>query len=61
MANVGLPHHSTREAISLAINLVVHAARIEGRRQVTELVAVRGYDARDDRFLLESHTSQLVS
>ena len=31
-ANVGLPHRSTREAIALAIHLVVHLARVGGRR-----------------------------
>ena len=56
-ANVGLPHHSIREAIALAIHLVVHLARIDGRRRVTGLVTVRGYDARADRFSLESHLS----
>src|SRR5205823_9747602 len=35
-ANVGLPHRSTREAIALAVHLVVHIAREQGRRQVTE-------------------------
>jgi pilus assembly protein CpaF len=53
-ANVGLPHRSTREAIGLAIHLVVHIARIGGRRQVTEVAAVRGYNPETDRFLLES-------
>jgi pilus assembly protein CpaF len=53
-ANVGLPHRSTREAIALAIHLIVHIARLDVRRLVTELVTVRGYDAGSDRFLLES-------
>lgn len=52
-ANVGLPHRSTREAIALAIQVVVHIARVDGRRQVTELLAIRGYDTAADRFLLE--------
>lgn len=43
-----------REAIALAIHVVAHIARVEGRRQVTELLAIRGYDGPDDRFLLES-------
>ena len=34
-ANVGLPHRSIREAIALAIHLVVHIARIGGHRRVT--------------------------
>ena len=53
-ANVGLPHRSVREAIALAIHLVVHLARVGGRRVVTEVVAVRSYDQHTDRFLVES-------
>ena len=53
-SNVGLPHRSTREAIALAIHLVVHIARVDAHRRVTELVAVRGYDGSADRFVLES-------
>jgi pilus assembly protein CpaF len=53
-ANVGLPHHSIREAIALAIHVVVHLARVDGRRRVTGVVTVRGYDPRTDRFTLES-------
>jgi pilus assembly protein CpaF len=52
-ANVGLPHHSIREAIALAIHLIVHLGRVEGHRRVTGVVAVRGYDATADRFTLE--------
>jgi pilus assembly protein CpaF len=53
-ANVGLPHRSTREAIALAIHLVVHLARVQGSRRVAEVTSIRGFDARADRFLLES-------
>lgn len=49
-ANVGLPHHSIREAIALAITLIVHVARTDARRCVTEVVHVTGYDAATDRF-----------
>ena len=52
-ANVGLPHASIREAIALAIHLVVHLARVDGRRRVTGLLAVRGYETATDRFLLD--------
>jgi pilus assembly protein CpaF len=52
-ANVGLPHRSVREAIALAIHLVVHIARVDGLRTVTDMIAVRGYDVGDDRFTLE--------
>jgi pilus assembly protein CpaF len=59
-ANVGLPHRSTREAITLAIHLVVHLARLETRRVVTEVVRVRGYDPQVDRFLVEPWPSEAV-
>jgi pilus assembly protein CpaF len=52
-ANVGLPHRSVREAIALAIQVIVHIARVDGHRRVTEIVEVRGYDAETDRFVLE--------
>src|SRR5262249_36628289 len=55
-AHVGLPHRSTREAIAQAIHLVVHLARTNGSRRVAEIVAIRGYDASTDRFLLDSRT-----
>jgi pilus assembly protein CpaF len=50
MANIGLPHKSTREAIALAVHLVAHIARVDGRRQLTQLVAINGYDATSDTF-----------
>jgi pilus assembly protein CpaF len=53
-ANVGLPHRSTREAIALAIHLVVHLARLESKRVVTEVVRVRDYDQHSDRFVVEA-------
>ena len=53
-ANVGLPHHGIREAIALAIHLVVHLTRANGRRQVSAVVSVLGYAATSDRFHLQS-------
>ena len=53
-ANVGLPHHSTREAIALAIDLVIHIDRKSGRRVVTEALKVSGYNARTDQFEIEA-------
>ena len=53
-ANVGLPHHSIREAIALAIHLVVHLARVDSHRRVTGALAVRGYESTTDRFHLDS-------
>ena len=54
-ANVGLPHASTREAIALAIHMVVHIARVDGRRRVTEVTMVKGYDITSDRFVLQPY------
>jgi pilus assembly protein CpaF len=54
-ANIGLPHASIREAIALAIHLVVHVARVEGRRHVTEITRLKGYDARTDGFVLQPY------
>src|SRR5882762_11136273 len=53
-ANVGLPHHSIREAIALAIHLVVHVVRVERHRRVAAVLEVHGYDAQTDRFDLRS-------
>jgi pilus assembly protein CpaF len=52
-ANTGLPHHSTREAIALAIHLVVHIERVGRARTVTDVLAVSGYEAATDRIRLE--------
>jgi pilus assembly protein CpaF len=54
MANVGLPHASIREAIALAIHLVVHLDRVGDERRVMHVVQVGGYDARRDQFVLET-------
>jgi pilus assembly protein CpaF len=51
--NVGLPHPSIREAIALAIHVVVHVARDAAQRRITEVVAVHGYEAQRDRFVVE--------
>jgi pilus assembly protein CpaF len=59
-ANVGLPHRSTREAIALAIHLVVHISRHDAQRIVSEVLAVSGYDGEVDRFQLQSCLSQRI-
>lgn len=43
-ANVGLPHASIREAIAMAVDVVVHIARLLGRRAVTQCIGVTGHD-----------------
>ena len=59
-ANVGLPHRNIREAIALAIHLVVHIARVNGCRRITEVMTIRGYDGQADRFVLEPRATDPV-
>jgi hypothetical protein len=40
----------------LAINLIVHVARVDGVRRLTEVVRVRSYDSETDQFCLETFT-----
>jgi Flp pilus assembly CpaF family ATPase len=49
-----LSSRSVREAIAFAVHLVVHIARINGARRVTEVARVTGYDVGVDRFVLET-------
>ena len=60
-ANVGLPHQSVREAIALAINVVVHVARVRGRRCVAEIQQLREYDTSSDRFVLRPLNNEQVT
>src|SRR4029077_8839322 len=48
-----LPHAAIREAIALAVHLVVHIARDAAQRRVMEVMAVRRYEAQPDRFVVE--------
>jgi Flp pilus assembly CpaF family ATPase len=41
----------------LAIHVIVHIERMDGQRRVRDIVAVRGYDARADRFQLDARLS----
>ena len=49
-----------REAIALAIHLVVHIARVNGCRRVTEVMTIRGYDGQSDRFALEPRSTDAI-
>jgi pilus assembly protein CpaF len=53
-SNIRLPHRSIREAIALAIHVVVHIVREGRHRRVSEIAEVDGYDHRRDRFRLRS-------
>jgi Flp pilus assembly CpaF family ATPase len=41
----------TKDAIALAIDIMVHIDRIEGQRRVAQVISVDGYDPRKDQFL----------
>ena len=54
MSGIELPHHAIRSNIADALNVVVHLTRRLGRRFVSEVVRINGYDPREDRYDLES-------
>jgi pilus assembly protein CpaF len=54
MSGVELPHRAVRSNIGDALHLLVHLSRRPGRRCVTEVLRVKGYDAADDRYELET-------
>ena len=54
MAGVELPYPVVRAQIGEGLDLVVHLERRPGRRHVTEVLRVHGYDPVAERFELES-------
>lgn len=54
MSGIELPHRVVRSNIGDALNLLVYVERRQGRRSVTELVRINGYDAQEDRYELET-------
>ena len=52
---------SLREAIALAIHLVVHVERVGRARRVTDVAAVSGYDPAGDRICLDPLTSRVTT
>lgn len=49
-SGIDLPYAAIRRNIAASLNLVVQVERKQGRRLVTELVAVQGYDHERDQF-----------
>ena len=54
MAQVNIAQRTVCRHIGYGIQLLVHLDRCDGRRQLTEVVRVTGYDADRDRYLLET-------
>jgi pilus assembly protein CpaF len=46
MSSVDTPLRGTKDAIALAIDIVVHIDHIAGQRRVAQVIRVDGYDAR---------------
>jgi pilus assembly protein CpaF len=53
MSGIELPYRAIRSNIAEALNLIVHAERRAGHRHISQVCAVRGYDAALDRYDLE--------
>jgi pilus assembly protein CpaF len=53
MSGIELPHKAVRSQIADGLHLLVHLERRQGRRVVTQVFAVKGYDAILDRYDLE--------
>ena len=54
MSSVELPHKAVRSNIGDAVHLVVHIERRHGRRFVTEVIRIAGYQPAEDRYELET-------
>jgi pilus assembly protein CpaF len=54
MSGIELPHKAVRSNIADALNLLVHIERRQGKRYVTEVLRIKGYDPSEDRYDLES-------
>ena len=53
-SGVEMPYRAIRSNIGEALDLLVHIERRQGRRFVTEIFAIKGYDSALDRYELES-------
>jgi hypothetical protein len=53
MSGIELPHRGVRSQIGDGIHLLVHLERRQGKRIVTQVLAVKAYDAVLDRYDLE--------
>jgi pilus assembly protein CpaF len=53
-SGIALPYSSVLRQIGESIDLVAHIERRQGKRLVTEVIAVMGFDERNDRFAVET-------
>jgi len=52
-SGVDLPYQAVRRMIADAVEVVIHIERYGGRRIVSEIVRIQGYDAEHDRYTAE--------
>lgn len=52
-SGIELPYRAIRSQIAEALNLIVHVERRHGRRFVSEILAVTGYDPAEDQYQLQ--------
>jgi len=60
MSSVDMPLRGIKDAIALAIHVVVHIDRIDGQRRVAQVIRVDGYDHRSDQFLTSTIDQEAV-
>jgi pilus assembly protein CpaF len=53
-SNVDLPYRAIKSNFADSVNLLLHIERRDSRRYVSELLEVRSYDAKADRYELET-------
>jgi len=53
-SGINQPYRSIRRNIAESVHLLVYLSRNEGKRRVTEVLAVRNYDPDQDRYELET-------
>jgi pilus assembly protein CpaF len=53
-SGVELPYTAIRHHIADSLHLLLHLERRQGRREATEVLRVRGFDDRSDRYLIET-------
>jgi pilus assembly protein CpaF len=54
MAGIELPHQTVQRNIADALQFVVHIERRHGKRSVSEVLRIKGYDVSEDTYKLET-------
>jgi pilus assembly protein CpaF len=57
-SGIEMPHRAIRSNIANSVDLILHIARVRGRRVVTEALKITSYDGDHDEYQYESHLSE---